>query len=124
MTELDQLIGQAAASKAEADYARVFAALDGTEVFFNITTKSVITPEGGPAAGMSTALYELKPGWKAVALFTAKDNPRLARPFAGMTWREAVQMVAGTKTANGLMIFGNGVAWIAVDKATASRLIA
>jgi len=119
-TLIPDLVRRAADTGATGDYDELFAKLPGVELFFNVSTEA----EGGvDRAAVSTPLVDAGPGLSAVLLFTSNDNPQLKRPFGGIAWERALEMVAGMPKADGLILQNNDAAWVGIDKAKVHALM-
>lgn len=122
---LDGLIAAAANTKADQDYEILFAALVGAELFFNISTATKsgsAGTSGSKPTPLSTPLVDVGHGLRAVALYTAKENSNLKKPFGGVTWQKALEMVSRMPDADGVVLRSSGTAWVAIDKKRALML--
>lgn len=115
--DIDALLSDAATTGASDAYERLFLALNGVELFFNVTTGG----EGNQA--VSTPLVKVGPCLNAVLLCTSKDSDKLSKPFGGIQWERALQMVMSIPQADGVVIHGVGAAWIGLDKAKVEALL-
>lgn len=115
------LVNRAANSGAATDYDELFSKLPGIELFFNVAT---VEEGGADPVAISTPLVHAGGALKAVLLFTSSDNPQLKRPFGGIVWERALEMVAGMPDADGLIIQTNDTAWVGIDKAKVLALLA
>lgn len=118
--KVDELVSQAAASNVMEDYDRLFAALEGTELFFNVSTEQ----DGDKSAPVSTPLVTAGPGLSAVLFFTSRDNANLKKPYGGIVWEKALEMLVKMPQADGLIIQSGGKDWIGLDKEKAKSLLA
>ena len=121
--KIDALVSLAASTATNDDYERLFSALEGVELFFNVTATS---GAGKPGAGMtpiSTPLVDAGPGLKAILFFTSNDNVNLKKPYAGITWKRALEMVLKMPQADGLIIQNINSSWVGIDKKKAKYLL-
>ena len=88
---VETLIAEAARTNAPEDYDALFFALSGARVFFNLGPVEGVEGGGAPA---SASLFAVGPCQHAVQFFASQDNRQLRRPFAGIVWEEALEMVA------------------------------
>jgi hypothetical protein len=116
---VDALVSQAASTNNSVDYDRLFAGLHRAKLFFNVTNEV----KGTGIEALSTPLVDVGPGLKAVVFFTKNNNGSLMRPFAGITWERALEMVIKMPDADGLIIQSSNLAWVGVDKQRAKALL-
>ena len=114
---IETLLTDAATIGKSSDYERLFLALKGVELFFNVTT------EGSEGQAVSTPLVRVGPCLNAVLLCTSKNSDKLTKPFGGIQWERALQMVLSVPLADGMVIQGIGTAWIGLDKAKVESLL-
>ena len=121
---IDDLVTAAARTKENADYERLFDSLSGAEVFFNLSAEKTDSPTGeARSTPVSTPLVDAGRGLRAVLLFTSKDNANLKKPFAGMPWQKALEMIVKMPQADGLVLQNKDAAWVAIDKKRAGVLL-
>ncbi|RUL72505.1 SseB family protein [Dyella choica] len=117
--KVDELVSLAAASNAMEDYDRLFAALEGAELFFNVSTEQA----GAKSAPVSTPLVTAGPGLSAVLFFTSRDNVNLKKPYGGIVWEKALEMLVKMPQADGLIIQSRSKDWVGLDKEKARLLL-
>lgn len=114
---LDTAIDKAATTKFDADYQKVFSLLEGQEVFFNTTDRDADgTPTHVPLTSVGNDL-------RAVVFFISRSDYRLSKPFGGIPWKKALEMVAKMAAADGLLVQNLSDAWIAVKKEKVEELL-
>jgi hypothetical protein len=118
---IETLIAQAASTNAPEDYDALFFALSGTHVFFNLEAVGEGPESGAPA---SASLFAVGPCQRAVRFFASRNNRHLRRPFAGIVWEEALEMIANIPQADGLVIQSNAAGWVGVNKAKVLEMLA
>lgn len=123
--DLEQLIQAAAASESNADYEKLFASLPAVELYLNFNN---LPPPGSSqaeivAAPISTPLVNVGNGLQALVVFSSKDNSKLKRPFGGLPWKQVLEMLVEMPEADGLVIEGADLHWVAIDKARARLLL-
>lgn len=119
-SNIEMLLSNAAKTKNARDYDAFFQLARGMELFFNVTTLDASTP-GVP---ISVPLVEAAPGLNAVLFFVSNNNQSLKKPFGGLVWEKALEMVVNMPQADGLVIQGDDAAWIGIDKEKAKALLA
>jgi hypothetical protein len=119
LNEINALISKAVETKLKADYDAVYAAMKEAEVFFNVKPEF---PDG--TGRMETATIEAAPGFTAIVFFISKTHPNIQAPFAGITWKKAMEMVMKTPNVDGLVIQGGDSAWIGLNKNYMRTLLA
>lgn len=119
---IDALLATAASTGDANDYQRLFDALKGVELFLSIATAP--DPAGGTRAPASTPLVKVGPSLNAVLLCISRESDKLSKPYGGVVWERALQMVASMPQADGLVIQGDGSAWVGLDKAKVNSLLA
>ena len=122
-SDLDELVSQAASTQAWEDYERLFDALRGVELYFHVTVNNEDGENGIKRSPVSTPLVSAGPGLDAVLLFTSRDNANLDKPYAGIVWERALEMLIGMPDADGLIIQSNGTGWVGLDRQGAQSLL-
>lgn len=118
--KIDELVSLAAATNAMEDYDRLFAALEGVELFFNVNTEHA----GVKSKAVSTPLVEAGPALNAVLFFTSRDNANLKKPYGGIVWEKALEMLVKMPQADGMIIESGSKDWVGLDKEKARLLLA
>lgn len=123
--QVEQLLESAARSKANDDYEKLFAGLKGVELFLNL---SAVPENDAPlpdqtATPLSTPLVRVGNSLRAIVLFTSKENPKLKKPFGGIRWQQALEMLVKMPAADGMVIEGASDYWVAIDKARAQFIL-
>lgn len=121
--KIDELVSAAASTSADEDYERLFSALEDVELFFNVTAEGNNDSGGAKSVPVSTPLVDAGPGLKAVLFFTSNDNVNLKKPYAGITWQRALEMLVRMAHADGLIIQSADAKWIGIDKQRAQFLL-
>jgi hypothetical protein len=114
LPSVDELLEAAAISKSNADYERLFARLKDVELFLNISSDEKL---------MTTPLADVGNGQRAIILYTSKDNAKLQRPYGGMLWQQALNMLVKIAAADGMVIEGANSYWVAINRARAEFLL-
>ena len=118
---LDDLISRASKTGDSEDYEKLFDGLIGYELFFNVNAE--IHASSARATPTSTPLVDAGPGLKAILFFTSRDNANLNKPYAGILWERALEMLLKMPQANGLIIQSSDMAWVGIDKQKAGTLL-
>ena len=111
-SEVEKLLAKTAQSNNPEDYEALFSAARGVEFFFNVSG----SPTSSENHFVSTPLVNAGEGLRAVLMFTSKNNPSLKKPFGGIIWEKALEMVINMPQADGLIIQNNDLTWLAIDK--------
>lgn len=122
--ELDKLVSLAARANRLEDNYRLFDALRGIELFFNVTVTKENGGDGKAQTPVSTPLVPAGPGLHAVLFFTSRDNVNLKSPYAGIVWERALEMLIAMADADGLIIQSTDASWVGVDRQNAEALLA
>jgi len=109
---VEKLLAKAAQSNQSEDYEALFSAARGVEFFFNVSG----SPSSSEAHFVSTPLVQAGAKLRAVLMFTSKTAPSLKRPFGGILWEKALEMVVNMPQADGIIIQNNDNTWIALDR--------
>lgn len=113
-TSLETLVSDAKTSGQDEAYARLFAGLRTSEVFFNA--------KRGADGGVTTQLVDVGPGLKAVLFFTSRAHKGLQQPFGGLPWKDGLKMVL-EGSSDGLVVQNDADDWVAIDKKKAASLL-
>jgi hypothetical protein len=117
---VEYLVSLAAETKADHDYRKLFDALQGHELFFNVTHSNDIQGKSEP---VSTPLVAVGDGLNAVLFFTSNNSKNLKIPYAGIVWERALEMVASIQKADGLIIQNHDASWVAINKDNINKLL-
>ncbi len=117
--DLSELIDIAADSKSENDYATVFAALKGRQVYVN-----VLRDEPIPEAQLRMPIMTIGDGFRVVGLYTSLEAAQALGAAAGILWEDALAMVGKLAEVDGLAVHNGKDSWFAVDKAAAAIVLA
>lgn len=113
-THVEDLLTAAATSKTDADYEKLFAGLKDVELFLNVSPDE---------PSMTTPLADVGNGQRAIVFYTSNDNAKLKRPYGGLLWAQALEMLVNMAAADGLVIEGAQSSWVAINKARAQLLL-
>lgn len=113
---IEKLIQTAVTSKSEADYENLFTALSRAELYLNLSAEM----EAGP---LSTPVVRVGNEMRGFVLFVSKDNAKLRRPFGGIPWKHALEMLIHIPEADCVVIEGADPFWVAIDRGRAQYLM-
>jgi hypothetical protein len=117
-SKIEALVSRAASNKTNSDYDELFLVLRGIELFFNVNGGG-----GANASPVSIPIVDAGSGFRAVLFFTSNESKNLKKPFGGLVWEKALEMVIKINDADGLIIQNNEAAWVGVDKIKAKALL-
>jgi hypothetical protein len=110
---LEALISEARRRDSREGYDALLAALSSVEVYFSLQPSSETGLADPP---MSVGLVQVGPLSKAVLFFTSKTSGGLTKPFAGLPWERALEMVAKMPEADGLVLQNAADDWLAFGR--------
>jgi len=102
---INELITNAADSKANEDYELFFQNARGKEFFFNTIRKENET-------SLHTAL--IGEDLDVVVFYAEQSDTRLSENYAGIQWEEGLEMVVKMSSSLGLVIQSSDTGWIAI----------
>ncbi len=106
----ETLITEAARTGSSGLYSRIISSLTGQEVYLSVLP---------PQQGQSQPRFGFYPAGSlshVVRFFTSANHPNLGRPYAGMRWEAAIEMLRNLPEADGVQIINEADDWIAVSK--------
>lgn len=110
---IDVLIEMSAETRSDADYDKLFDALESCDVFFNLNNGETPT----------VPMVDVGEGMKAVVFYTSSEDSRLTDRYGGISWKKGLQMASKMKGVDGIVIQGSSDSWVAISQSTISNLI-
>ena len=121
---VENLVAQAARTGSKEDIEKLLASLPlSYAVFYNLK-RSDAASGALKSSQLVIPFYDIPGLTNVIPFFTStKKNAQLKRPYAAMTWQNALEKVINTPSANGLTIGNSTGGWVGIDKQKARQVL-